>query len=63
MALDLHKGTWQLKRHPKNINSVFFWNNAINEYTNGVYTIIEAYPDTEYEDGTLADVFFFDNSN
>jgi len=62
MALDLHRGTWQLKRHPGNIDSVHFWNKAINEYTNGKYEIIESYPNTEYEDGTLADVFFFDNT-
>ncbi|MCL1996469.1 MAG: GNAT family N-acetyltransferase [Defluviitaleaceae bacterium] len=60
-ALDLHRGTWHLKRHPKNENSVYFWNNAINEYTNGKYEMIESYPNTEYDDGTLADVFFFDN--
>jgi predicted acetyltransferase len=63
MALDLHRGTWQLKRHPKNENSVYFWNRAINEYTGGKFEMIESYPNTEYEDGTLADVFFFDNSN
>ena len=62
MAADLHRGTWQLKRHPKNIASVFFWNKAVAEYTGGNYEMIEGYPDTAYEDGTLADVFFFDNS-
>jgi len=62
MALDLHRGTWQLKRHPKNKDSVHFWNNAINEYTSGNFEMFEAYPNTEYDDGTLADVFFFDNS-
>jgi len=61
MALDLHRGTWHLKRHTKNENAVHFWNNAINEYTNGKYETIESYPNTEYEDGTLADVLFFDN--
>ena len=62
MTLDLHRGTWQLKRHPGNENSVYFWDSAICEYTNGEYDLIEAYPGTEYGDGTLADVFFFDNS-
>jgi len=62
-ALDLHKGSWQLKRHPKNEVSVYFWDSVINEYTSGNYELIKAYPNTEYKDGTLADVFFFDNSN
>jgi len=42
--------------------SVYFWNNVINEYMNGKFEMVEAYPNTEYEDGTLAGVFFFDNS-
>lgn len=62
MVLDSLRGTWHLKRHPKNESSVYFWNTVINDYTNGVYELVEAYPNTEYDDGTLADVFFFDNS-
>lgn len=54
-----HKGRWQLKLHPKNTASVHFWNKVITEYTKGQYELIQAYPGTEYEDGTLADVFFF----
>lgn len=30
---DLYHGKWQLKRHPKNISSVYFWNNIVSEYT------------------------------
>ena len=60
--LDLHKGTWQLKRHPKNIPSVHFWNKVIDEYTKGDYEMVASYPKTEYADGTLADVFFFKSS-
>ena len=58
-VLDTHRGTWQLRRHPKNIASVYFWNKVINEYTKGQYEMIESYPNTEYGDGTIADVFFF----
>jgi len=58
-VLDLHKGTWQLMRHPKNMPSVHFWNKVIDEYTKGDYELIEAHPKTEYDDGSLADVFFF----
>ena len=60
---DLHHGKWQLKRHPHNIASVKFWNNVIDEYTSGNYRLVESYPnkDVDYEDGTPADVFFFEN--
>ena len=57
--LDLHKGTWQLKRHPKNLPSVHFWQKVIDEFTHGNYEFIESYPGTEYDDGSLAGVFFF----
>ena len=58
-VLDIHKGRWQLKRHPKNIPSVHFWNKAIAEYTCNNFELIEAYPKVEYDDGTLGDIFFF----
>lgn len=62
-VLDMHYGKWQLKRHPHNTASVYFWNQVINEYTKGKYRLIERYPNKEvdYEDGTPADVFFFEN--
>ena len=62
-VLDKHRGKWQLKRHPHNIGSVYFWNNVVEEYTNGDYRLIESYPNHEvdYGDGTPADVFFFEN--
>lgn len=61
--LDMHHGTWQLKRHPHNIASVHFWNKVIDEYTHGNFRLIEGYPNKEvdYADGTPADVFFFEN--
>lgn len=59
----MHKGKWQLKRHPANLDSVHFWDKVISEYTQGRYELIKAYPGTEYDDGTLADVFFFENTN
>lgn len=62
-VLDLHHGKWQLKRHPHNIGSVYFWDKVVSDYTHGNYKIIPAYPNHEvdYEDGTPADVFFFEN--
>jgi len=62
MVLDLHRGTWQLKRHPKNMDSVHFWDKVVDEYTNGNYELVKSYPNTEYGDGTLGDIFFFDNT-
>lgn len=58
-----HHGTWQLKRHPRNIASVHFWNKVIDEASAGRFELIQSYPDhrVDYEDGTPADVFFFDN--
>ena len=61
MILDKHKGRWQLKRHPKNITAACFWENTISEYTNGKFELVKAYPNSEYNDGTLGDIFFFDN--
>ena len=59
----MHHGKWQLKRHPHNIGSVKFWNKVIDEYTGGKYRLVERYPNKEvdYDDGTPADVFFFEN--
>jgi len=60
-VFDMFHGKWQLKRHPKNIASVHFWNEIISEYTVGKYTLIESYPNSVYDDGTLADIVLFEN--
>lgn len=60
-VLDMHRGRWQLKRHPANTASVYFWDRVIDEYTNGQYELVKAYPGTEYDDGTPGDVFFFES--
>lgn len=57
---DLFPGTWQLKRHPKNLNSVHFWNTIIPKYTGGNYVYIPAHPQAGYADGSLGDVFVFE---
>ena len=57
---DMFNGRWQLKRHPKNIGSVYFWNTVISEYTGDKYELVKYHPDTEYDDGTLGDIFFFE---
>lgn len=62
-VLNMHRGKWQLKRHPHNIGSVHFWNNVIAEYTKGNFRLVEKYlnKEVDYDGGTLADVFFFEN--
>lgn len=61
-ALNRFRGKWQVKRHPTNQDSVRFWNTIIDEYTKGNYELVENHPEAEYDDGTLGDVFLFDNS-
>jgi len=60
-VFDMFHGKWQLKRHPKNIASVHFWDSVVSEYTKGKYQLVECYPNSEYNDGTLGDIFFFEN--
>ena len=58
-TLDTHRGRWQLVCHPKNTASVHFWSKTIDEYTKGSYELVEAYSFCKYEDGSLANAFFF----
>lgn len=58
---DRFHGRWQLKLHPKNVPSVHFWQKAVSSYTNGNYRLVKAYPGAEYADGTLSDIYFFEN--
>lgn len=58
---DRFRGTWQLKRHPKNLPSVGFWDAVVGGYTGGDYRL-ESRADVAYPDGTPGDVFFFDTS-
>ena len=55
-------GKWQLKRHPKNQASVKFWDRMIKEATGGDYQLFKAHREAQYDDGTFADVFFFEIS-
>jgi predicted acetyltransferase len=54
------KGKWQLRRHPKNVGSVHFWDNIINDYTKGNYRVERDNPEYAYDDGTPGDMFFFE---
>lgn len=60
-VLSKHKGRQQLVRHPNNTASVHFWDNVINEYTKGQYTLIQSHPEFLYPDGTPGDIFFFES--
>jgi len=60
-TLKLHKGRWELYYTPKNITSARFWHKTINEYTDGKYEFIKAYPTITYDDGTPADLFIFES--
>ena len=56
---DKFQGTWQLKRHPKNLPSVGFWDHVIGEYTGGEFRLESMGGEIAYPDGTPGDVFFF----
>ena len=56
---DKFQGTWQLKRHPKNLPSVGFWDHVIGEYTGGDFRLESMGGEIAYPDGTPGDVFFF----
>lgn len=56
---DRFTGSWQLKRHPHNIASVYFWDSVISTYTQGEYELQKACPRIVYDDGTCGDIFFF----
>ena len=52
-----HPGTWQIKYHPRNTASVFFWNRIAKEYACG--DICAVYGDEDYPDGSKAQVLCF----
>ena len=60
-VFDMFPGKWQLKRHPKNLGSVHFWNKIVSEYTGGDFIYMPSHPQAQYDDGTLGDVFIFES--
>lgn len=58
---DMHRGTWRLKRHPNNIASVRFWDKVIAEYTKGKYEIVFGCREAIYDDGSAADIMYFES--
>ena len=60
-VFDMFPGKWQLKRHPKNLGSVHFWNKIVSEYTGGDFIYMPSHPQAQYDGGTLGDVFIFES--
>ena len=58
---DLFPGKWELGRHPKNAPSVAFWDSVVAWYTRGDFDLVKGAPEHRFFDGTLGDVFYFDN--
>ena len=54
-------GIWELRCHPKNTASVFFWDKVIRENTHDVLCVPE-HPENPYEDGSPSRVYRFDTS-
>ena len=54
-------GLWELRCHPKNTTSVFFWDKVIRENTRDVLCIPE-HPENPYDDGSPSRVYRFDTS-
>ncbi|HHX71489.1 MAG TPA: GNAT family N-acetyltransferase [Clostridiales bacterium] len=61
LLMEKHQGTWQLHCHPKNVPSVYFWDCVVGTLTGGQFEKISFCPGTEYPDGTLAHVYYFDS--
>ena len=61
-VLTMHKGKWQLKRDPRDKNSVPFWNKVIAEYTDGDFELLESSNKSfAYSGGVLGDIFIFES--
>jgi len=59
---DMYKGRWQLKRDPRDKNSVPFWNKVIDEYTGGKFELLKSSTKSfAYSDGVLGDIFIFES--
>ncbi|MBP7402067.1 MAG: GNAT family N-acetyltransferase [Clostridia bacterium] len=58
-VFDRFKGCWQLKRHPKNLASVRFWDSVVTQYTHGDYRMVRTGPEGAYADGTPGEVLLF----
>ena len=58
-VLDKHRGRWRICLHPKNTESMHFWESVTREYTEGQYELVRSHPKVIYKDGSLGNVFLF----
>lgn len=58
--MKIHRGTWQLRRHPKNLPSVGLWD-AVAHAASAAPVEIVTCEASAYEDGTLGEVLYFDS--
>ena len=58
---NMFHGKWEVMCHPDNIKSIYFWKKIIDECTNGKFEFMESCQEAVYQDGTLADLFFFES--
>ncbi|WP_124098039.1 GNAT family N-acetyltransferase [Ruminococcus sp. Marseille-P6503] len=57
---DTHKGSWEIRCHPKNIGSVRFWESIALEYSGGKCEIVHNDTLAEpYDDKTLPNMIYF----
>ncbi len=55
------KGKWQIRYYPGNKTSAYFWQNVIRDYTENNYELLEFYPHARFNNGSAANVIFFEN--
>jgi len=60
-VFDMFHGKWEVGLNPHNLPSVGFWDSVVREYTGGKYELVKSYPKFVYHDGTLGDIFSFEN--
>ncbi len=60
-AFKLFPGMWELRCHPKNTTSVYFWDKVIRENTHDVLCI-PAHPENPYDDGSPSRVYRFNTA-
>lgn len=60
-VFDKFHGKWEVMCHPANKASIHFWQKVIEEYTAGAFEHVEACKEAVYQEGSYAELFFFEN--
>jgi predicted acetyltransferase len=53
-------GKWEIKMHPNNNISIKFWNDVVENITNGKYEYVESCEKAKYSDGELGTIICFE---